>query len=89
MISFIAENWVILLPPFFVLIVFVAVIVDSRLPKLIEYIKDEKGKITITIKQKRNGMFVVHDATNGRIIRFTRYVDIEAYILRRVNGWKL
>lgn len=58
-------------------------------PKLIEFIKNDKGKIVITIRQKKNGMFLVHDSTNGRIIRFTRYVDIEAYILRRVNGWKL
>lgn len=58
-------------------------------PRLIEHIKNDQGVIVITIKQKKNGMFLVYDKTNGRVIRFTRFVDIEAYVSRRINGWKL
>lgn len=73
----------------FAIFMFVLAYVLANSPVLIEHIKNDNGAIVITIKQKKNGMFLVYDKTNGRVIRFTRFVDIEAYVSRRINGWKL
>lgn len=58
-------------------------------PRSIDEVRNDKNKLLFTIYQS-GFRFIVHDYRTlfKRRIVFKTYVDVEAFIQRRVNGWK-
>lgn len=58
-------------------------------PRYIDVIVDEDDVLLFKIYQARSGKFYVKDYT-GMLrakLPFKTYVDLEAYIYRKLNGW--
>ncbi len=81
------EQAMILLGGIFILFIVIVVILGH--PKPIQVLKDNQGRELFLIYTKAFG-FTVLDNTGIKTVRITfkTYQEIEAYVNRKMNGWK-
>lgn len=57
-------------------------------PRPIDEVRDDRNRLLFTIYQSGRGFQVNdHQGITKRRIYFKTYVDVEAYVKRRVNSW--
>lgn len=61
-----------------------------KLPRTIDVVYDDSNKQVLFKVFSKRGSFLVYDYTRTRRMKiiFKTYVDVEAFINRRVNGWQ-
>lgn len=74
---------------FFVVPIVILVLILILMPHLIDLVYTKDGDLMFKVYSRKSGIFLVKDYTRHfkRKIYFKSYVDVEAYISRRINGW--
>lgn len=75
----------------YITIIILIIMLLMSLPRLVDQVFDINDKVMFKIYSKRSGSFRVDDFTRGfrKKINFKTYIDVQAYVLRRVNGWDI
>ena len=74
----------------FIFSIWLLIYIYLKLPRTIDVITArDNDKVLFKVYSKHNS-FTVHDFTKFRKMKisFRSYVDVEAYIFRRINGWQ-